>query len=94
MTRPSRIASDLLRDREDPEAVAHIVVEAIRGIRDYPAKFVETLAPHARRFGLREGDGMGLLRWLVGLVGGDPDLRGWMHDAGGPRTEPSEAQVL
>lgn len=81
VTRPSRIASDLLWDHEDPEAVAHIVVEAIRGISDYPATFVETLAPHARRFGLREGDGLGVLRWLAGLVGGDPDFGRWMGEA-------------
>lgn len=86
VTRPSRIASDLLWDHEDPEAVAHIVVEAIRGISDYPAMFVEALAPHARRFGLREGEGIGVLRWLVGLVGGDPDLGAWTQDAGGQGT--------
>src|SRR5438270_3100555 len=57
VTRPSRIASDLLRDREDPEAVAQIVAEAIRHVYDYPATFAAELAPHAAAFGLRRGDG-------------------------------------
>lgn len=83
VTRPSRIASDLLWDHEDPEAVAHIVVEAIRRITDYPGTFTESLAPHAGRFGLRKGDGLGVLRWLVGLVGSDPDLGRWVEEAQG-----------
>ena len=80
VTRPSRIASDLLWDQEDPEAVAQIVAEAIRGISDYPGTFADSLAPHAARFGLRRGDGIALLRWLLGLVG-DPETDRWMHEA-------------
>jgi predicted transcriptional regulator of viral defense system len=34
VTRPSRIASDLLYDREDPEAVAHLIADAIRSVYD------------------------------------------------------------
>jgi hypothetical protein len=63
VTRPSRIASDLLQDREDPEAVARLVV-----------------SPHALRFGLRKGDGLALLRWLLDLVG-DSDASRWMQEA-------------
>jgi hypothetical protein len=37
---PSRIAADLLREHEDPEAVALIVIEAIRKNLDDPAAFV------------------------------------------------------
>lgn len=81
MTRPSRIASDLLSDHEDPEAVADIVLEAIRKVSDYPGTFADSLAPHAVRFGLRKGDGLGVLRWLIGLVGGDPDSGRWMEEA-------------
>ena len=80
VTRPSRIASDLLWDHEDPEAVAHIVAESIRRILDYPGTFADSLAPHAGRFGLRKGDGIGLLRWLIGLVG-EPDGERWMEEA-------------
>ena len=71
VTRPSRIASDLLWDHEDPEAVAQIVAESIRRISDYPGSFADSLAAHAASFGLRRGDGLALLHWLLGLVG-DP----------------------
>jgi hypothetical protein len=80
VTRPSRIASDLLYDREDPEAVAHLIVDAIRSAYDDPGTFAAALAPHAARFGLRPGDGLGLLRWLLDLVG-DPETPRWMDEA-------------
>ena len=80
VTRPSRIASDLLQDREDPEAVARLVVEAVREIYDYPGTFADSLSPHASRFGLRKGDGLALLRWLLDLVG-DSDASRWMQEA-------------
>jgi hypothetical protein len=80
VTRPSRIAADLLADREDPEAVAHIVADAIRGAYDYPGTFADALAPHAARFGLRRHDGIALLRWLLDLVG-DPQTSDWMEEA-------------
>ncbi len=78
VTRPSRIASDLLYDHEDPEAVAQIVADALRPVFDYPGTFVEALAPHAARFGLRRADGMALLRWLLDLVG-DDETSQWME---------------
>ena len=80
VTRPSRIASDLLRDHEDPEAVARLVVEAVRGVYDYPGTFADALSPLASRFGLRRGDGLALLRWLLDLVG-DRDTPRWMEEA-------------
>jgi hypothetical protein len=80
VTRPSRIASDLLYDREDPEAVSHLIVEAIRKVYDYPGTFADGLNPHASRFGLRRGDGLALLRWLLGLVG-DANTPRWMAEA-------------
>lgn len=80
VTRPSRTASDLLLDREDPEAVAHVVTDAIRAVYDYPGKFADALAPHAVKFGLRKGDGVALLRWLLDLVG-DPETSRWMEEA-------------
>jgi hypothetical protein len=80
VTRPSRIASDLLFDREDPDAVAHLVADAIRGAYDHPATFADRLAVHAARFGLRHGDGLALLRWLLELVG-DRDTSRWMTAA-------------
>lgn len=80
VTRPSRIAPDLLADNEDPEAVASVVADAIRDAHDYPAMFAETLAPHAGRFGLRRNDGLALLRWLLELVG-DPSTGDWLEEA-------------
>jgi hypothetical protein len=80
VTRPSRIASDLLFDREDPEAVAHIITDAIRSVLDYPRTFADSLAPHAGKFGLRRNDGLALLRWMLDLVG-DRDTPRWMEEA-------------
>jgi hypothetical protein len=80
VTRPSRIAADLLSDREDPEAIAHVVVDAIRGAYDDPGTFADALAPHAAKFGLRQKDGVALLRWLLDLVG-DPQTSEWMREA-------------
>lgn len=80
VTRPSRIAADLLDEKEDTEAVAHVVADAIRVVYDYPGAFADALAPHAARFGLRRGDGLALLRWLLDLVG-DPDTSRWMEEA-------------
>jgi Transcriptional regulator, AbiEi antitoxin len=80
VTRPSRIASDLLNDREDPESVAHVVADAIRARYDDPSTFTDALAGHAGRFGLRRGDGLALLRWLLDLVG-DPDTHRWLEEA-------------
>jgi len=50
VTLPSRIASDLLYDQEDPEAVANVIADAIRRVFDYPSSFAEALRPHAFRF--------------------------------------------
>jgi predicted transcriptional regulator of viral defense system len=80
VTRPARIATDLLGENEDPGAVAQIVADAIRAVYDYPGTFAEALAPHAARFGLRRGDGLALLRWLLDLVG-DPETSRWMTEA-------------
>ena len=80
VTRPSRVAADLLADKEDPEAVAQVIADAIRPIYDSPGTFADALAPHAARFGLRRGDGLALLRWLLDLVG-DPETSRWMQEA-------------
>jgi hypothetical protein len=80
VTRPSRVASDLLLDREDPGAVADLIADAIRETSDYPGTFADALVPHAGKFGLRRGDGLALLRWLLDLVG-DRDTERWMQEA-------------
>lgn len=80
MTPPSRTVSDLLHDREEPEAVAHVVADALRGGQDQPGAVADALAPHAAQLGLRRGDGLGLLGWLLDLAG-DRDTRRWMEEA-------------
>jgi predicted transcriptional regulator of viral defense system len=80
VTRPSRIASDLLFDKEDPGAVARLTADAIRRSLDYPGTFADALAPHAARFGLRRGDGLALLQWLLELAG-DSETPQWMDEA-------------
>lgn len=80
VTRPSRIASDLLFDDEDPGAVAQIVADSIRELYDYPGTFSDALAPHAARFRFRRGDGIAMLKWLLDLVG-DPATDVWMNEA-------------
>jgi len=80
VTRPSRIASDLLADREEPDAVAQVIGDAIRNVYDYPGTFADTLAPHAARFGFRRRDGLALLRFFLDLVG-DPKSEQWLEEA-------------
>lgn len=80
VTRPARIASDLLYDNEDPTAVAHIVSDALRNVYEYPGTVADALDPHAGRFGLRRRDGLALFRWLLDLVG-DPQTKLWMSEA-------------
>lgn len=93
VTLPSRIVDDLLRDDDGPEAVAQITADAIRAVYDYPGVFAETLGRHAASFGLRRGDGLALLRWLLDLVG-DPETPRWMSEAGASRRRDDEAAVI
>ena len=79
VTRPSRIAADLLDDKEDPEAVAQVIADALRPAY-HPGAFADALAPHAASFGLRRGDGLALLRWLLDTVG-DPETPRWIAEA-------------
>ena len=92
MTRPSRTASDLLWDREDPEAVARLITDAIRPAYDYPGTFADSLAPHAARFGLRKGDGLALLRWFLEMTA-DPERNRWMQEARAHVTGPTPVAI-
>ncbi len=80
VTRPARTAADLLDDREDPEAVACVVADAIRAGHDDPGTIANALAPCAARLGLRRGDGLALLRWLLDLAS-DPGASRWIEEA-------------
>lgn len=79
-TRPSRIAADLLNAREDPGAVGALIADALRGVYDYPRTVAEAIAPYAAAYGLRRGDGIALLRWLLDLTG-DPERESWLAEA-------------
>lgn len=92
VTKPSRIASDLLTEREDPEAVGHVIADALLGGFDYAGTFAEALAPHAAIFGLRRRNGVAMLRWLLDLVG-DPATARWMEDARAVSTDLTPEQV-
>lgn len=80
VTIPSRTALDLLRSNEDPTAVAQVIADAIRNTYDYPAAIAKALRPLAFRFGFRREDGIGLLSWLLDLVG-DPNAPIWLKEA-------------
>jgi hypothetical protein len=80
VTTPRRIATDLLQAREDPEAVAQIVAEALGRNYDSPGTFASVLAPHAMSCGFRRGDGLAMLRWLLDLTG-DPQSSRWIDEA-------------
>ena len=69
MTRPARIASDLLHGHEEPAAVAQVVVGATQQAYERADAFAHALAPHAARFGLQHSDGLALLHWMYELVG-------------------------
>lgn len=80
VTRPSRIAADLLADGEEPDAVAPMIAQTLRQATDYPGTVADAIAPLAARFGLRKHDGLGLLRWLLELAP-DPDAPAWLEEA-------------
>ena len=80
VTRPARIAADLLAEQEDPEAVGQVIADALRSVYDYPTTVAEAIAPHASSFGLRRGDGLALLGWLLELTG-DPERAAWLDEA-------------
>jgi hypothetical protein len=75
-TGPQRIAADLLRSREDPEAVAQVAADALRRGYASPGELAAALAPGAAAYGFRRGGGAGLLEWLLDLTG-DLDTSTW-----------------
>jgi hypothetical protein len=77
VTRPSRIAADLLAERTEPQPVGQLVTDAIQGVFDYPGTFAQRLAPYAWQLGLRKDDGLATLRWLLELIG-DPHAGEWL----------------
>ncbi len=93
VTRPARIASDLLVARAAPEEVGQVIAGALRGAFEYRWAFAKLLAPHAARLGLKRGDGLAALHGLLDLSGerGSPcaplgDLGHLPDEAWGPRS--------
>jgi hypothetical protein len=80
LTRPDRIAADLLADGESPEAAGLVVADAIREAREYPGSFATTLSPFAARFGLEPGNGLAMLDWVLALAGAS-DRQAWIREA-------------
>jgi predicted transcriptional regulator of viral defense system len=80
VTRPSRIAADLLNDLEDPEAVGQVIADALREGHEVPEAFISSLGESAVRYGFRSGDGAAVLRWLLDLIG-DPEPGRWAREA-------------
>jgi predicted transcriptional regulator of viral defense system len=69
VTRPARVAADLLAEREDPGAVGQIVADALRAEQERREAFETALASLAARYGHPRGDGAAALRWLLDLAG-------------------------
>ena len=80
MASPPRIAVDVLRSREDPEAVAQVTADALRRGQASPSEFAAALAPGAAPQGLRRGDGTALLQSPLDLTG-DPGSGSWVSRA-------------
>lgn len=80
VTTPARTAADLLGDREGPEAVARVVVDALRGNNEWPANFAAAFSSRSAQLGVRRGDGVAVLASLLNLIG-DPLTSQWMQEA-------------
>jgi hypothetical protein len=68
-TRAGWMIGHLLADHVDADAVAEITREVLERVLDYPAVVAQAVGPHARRFGLERGDGIGLLDELLRRAG-------------------------
>jgi predicted transcriptional regulator of viral defense system len=80
VTSPARTASDLLADKEDPEAVARVVAEALREKKEWAGNLPSALAPRAAGIGFRRNDWRAALAWLLDLSG-DPEPERWLEEA-------------
>lgn len=80
VTWPARTVADLLADREDPEAVAQIVVDALRQKNEWAGNFAAALGPRAAQLRFRRGEGLAVLAWLLDLSG-EPGAGRWIEEA-------------
>jgi predicted transcriptional regulator of viral defense system len=86
VTSPARTASDLLADKEGPEAVARIIAEALREKKEWAGNLPSALAPRAAAIGFRRNDWRAALAWLLDLSG-DPEPERWLEEAETKSTE-------
>ena len=77
---PGRRAGRHLYIQEDPGAIGQIIADALRSVFDYPGAMVSAIAPYAAAYGLRRGDGLGLIGWLLDLSG-DREREVWLAEA-------------
>jgi Transcriptional regulator, AbiEi antitoxin len=80
VTRPSRIAADLLAEREDLGAVAQLITDALRSAYDDLIAMISAIAPYAAAHGSGRDDGLGFLHRLLELSG-DPESDRWRAEA-------------
>jgi len=80
VTRPARIAADLLAERHDLDAVGYVIGDALRGGHDDPRAVVNALAPLSHRFGLPNHDGLAITRRLLDRVAA-PETLTWLAEA-------------
>ncbi len=90
VTRLHCIAGDLLHDREEPEAIGQVLADGLRQAIEAPATVAAALGALAHRYGLPDGDGVGLLDWLLGLAD-DPDRESWVEAARAVHASPATA---
>jgi predicted transcriptional regulator of viral defense system len=80
VTTPARTAADLLGDREDPGAVAQVVVDAIERKNEWAGNFPAELARYSGALGLRRSDGLAALAFLLNLNEAPQSAR-WLAEA-------------
>ena len=80
VTTPARTAADLLGDREDPGAVARVVVDALERKGEWAGNFPSALARRSGALGLPRGDGDATLAFLLHLAEA-PQATRWLTEA-------------
>jgi predicted transcriptional regulator of viral defense system len=80
VTTPARTAADLLGDREDPTAVARVIVDALERKNEWAGNFQAQLGSRSGTLGLRRGDGDAALAFLLHLAEA-PQATRWLSES-------------
>lgn len=83
VTRPDRIVADLIREREESDAIAAVLSDALRGGLVSPADVVDELVPIASSEAARGEAAWTLFESLLNLVP-SPENRRWLQQARDP----------